>query len=118
MLRADEMGIISTDRKPSGKGYVYILWFVELGDIYKIGNSSRLYQRCQCLASVDSSINIVAYGFAQNRLQAERYLQGLFFKSLAERRYWWSLEYFKLTKEELNILIEVFRMVCPIHIVL
>lgn len=62
----------------SGKqGYVYLVKMDMFKQHYKIGSTTNLQRRCRALNSLYGSIQLMMYGFSENRFSAERLIQSL-----------------------------------------
>jgi hypothetical protein len=67
--------LIEIKNRYDAPGYVYLVRFPHCKNCYKIGSTGNIYNRLQSLSVSHPSIEIIAYGYSNNRFYTERNIQ-------------------------------------------
>lgn len=61
--------------KDDSPGYVYLVRFNNAKDCFKIGSTGNIYRRMKSFGDKWNDVDLIAYGYASNRLLVERQIQ-------------------------------------------
>jgi len=83
-----DTSLLAIKKKDDAPGYVYLIRFNHSKDCYKIGSTGNLFKRMEAFGDQWNDVDLIAYGYASDRLLIEREIQYLLSDYNNNQRYY------------------------------